>query len=652
MTAPTNTNHGWWVHRSICSVKIGGIKMKKVWIMDIESDKFSAEDKKPINFRFATLVSESDRLLLKSKEEFEETILKLCKRNNGKNETGLIYAHNLMFDFTFCLNFLLQNGFCIKTIENGGKLISVKVFKERRKIRKDKYGNLLEKTETDTYLEFRDSYSLFQCSLKKLGQAVGLEKIEHDKNFSDEPSESDIEYCFRDCDIVLLGLKMLSKWYSEIMKEDYEIEDLPPTTASLAFHAFKKFNSVWNSDKEKYECSWILHDEDLNNLFLKQFYFGGRVELFKSELVENVHYYDINSLYPSVMISNVFHLPPYHIKLFEQNDLENQKTIGFFAIVNETNENIPLIPQHFNSGLYFPAMIKKCFIFKEEYDYLISRNVPVQLIKTLISDFKPMSPFDYLRQFYELKQKKDSLSYFYKIVLNSTYGRFGIDQMKEDFVLKPISEVKITDTGIEPINDEIAKVRKEKEMRFERNVVIASKITALARLELTKWIHKLTESNIQVYYCDTDSIVCEENSILPCDDKKLGCFKKEHSFAWFAGIGNKEYCAKIKNDNYIVKLKGVSNATLQSLFEFHENGVCQANVSKIRTMINSGILEQPFNIVMLKKNRTVYHKRNLQENKPISNFDSLQQIESVNIPIIAKTIEEIKKRVEENGTRN
>lgn len=627
--------------------------MKKVWIMDIESDKFEAVDSKPINFRFACLVSESERFLLKSKAEFENKILSLCKRNNGKNETAVIYAHNLMFDFTFCLHFLLQNGYYIKTIENGGKLISVKVFKEKQKIRKDKYGNPIEKTETDTYLELRDSYSLFQCSLKKLGQAVGLEKIEHDKEWSETLSEQDIEYCFRDCDIVLKGLQMLAKWYSEIMNENYEIKDLPPTTASLAFHAFKKFNSVWNPSKEKYECPWILNDEETNNLFLQNFYFGGRVELFKSELVENVHYYDINSLYPSVMINNMFHVPPYRIKLFEKSDLENSKAVGFFAIVNETNESVPLVPQHHNSGLYFPATIKKSFIFKEEYEYLKSRNVSVELIKTMVSDFKPMKPFEYLRQFYEMKQRKDSLSYFYKIVLNSTYGRFGIDQMKEDFVLKPISEVNITDTGVEPINDDLAKVCKQKEMRFERNVVIASKITALARLELTKWIHKLTESNIQVYYCDTDSIVCQENDILPFDDKKLGCFKKEHSFEWFAGIGNKEYCAKLLDSSkYIVKLKGVSNANLQSIFNFHENGVCQANVSKIRTMINSGVLEQPFNIVTLKKSRSVYHKRNLQENTPIKNFVDLQQLEAINIPIVAKTIEQIKKKVETDGARD
>ncbi len=544
----------------------------------------------------------------------------------------------------------LQNGFVVRPIENGGKLISVKIGKYRIKKRKDR-----EEKEFNTYLQFRDSYALFQTSLKKLGSFVGLEKIEHDKEWGLELTEKDIEYCKRDCEIVFRALSKVHDFYEKIMNESIEMDKLPPTTASFAFRVFKKMNSIWSPTSEKYVCPWLCDNEYLNNFMLQNFYFGGRVELFKSEIIDNAFYYDINSLYPSVMINNTFHLPPYEIRQFQKEDLDDPKTVGFFAFVDERNENIPLLPEHFNQGLYFPAKIKKTFIFKEEYEYLKSRNIKIEIKQTMLSACKPSNPFGYLNEFYKMKNKKDSMSYFYKIILNSTYGRFGIDNEKEVCEIMHENLCSLKEEGVFPLENELegyCKKVEKKEIMFQRNLILACKITALARLELTKWLHTLTESGIQVYYCDTDSIVCQENDILPIG-KELGQFKKEHEFTWFCGLGNKEYLARIKDSNdYLVKLKGVHNANLQSLFEYHADGVSQLNVSKLKSMINKGYLDEPFNIVMIKKSRTFYHKRNLATLKPISSFKELKITELENAVIVAKAIEEIKKKVEKENEKN
>jgi len=619
---------------------------KTILIMDIESDKFVAEDKKPINFRFAVFFNSNFEKLITNRDDFDKFIVSLCKRNNGKNKNYIVFAHNLMFDFSFCIRPLLEAGYILKPIENGGKLISVKVGKEKRKIRKSKKGVPREVLEFDTYLEFRDSFALFQTSLKNLGQFVGLEKIEHDKDFKEELTAADIEYCRRDCEIVFQALTKMHDFYETIMHESVDMSKLPPTTASFAFRVFLKKNSIYSSDEEKDICPWINTDEGLNEMFLKEYYFGGRVELFKSELIHNVNYYDINSLYPSVMVKYNFHMPPYSIVDFSVHDLESEFTVGYFAEIDERNEVIPLIPIHFNEGLYFPASIKQGFIFKEEYDYLKSRGVSIKISNTLVSKYPPSNPFGYLKEFYEMKKKKDTMSYFYKILLNATYGRFGIDNEKEVIRIKKIeSDTDLLNENAFPIDnedglDEWVKIIETKDLQFKRNVVLAAKITALARLELSKYLHLLNDNGIQIYYCDTDSIVCENNDILPLG-KELGQFKKEHVCNVFCGLGNKEYVLKTDEGQWVVKLKGVHNADLQSVFDYHSDGVSQLNVSKLRTILNSGQLNTPHNIVVLKKSRSTYHKRYLSSFRPINDISKLKEVELENAVIIAETMEKL-----------
>lgn len=626
------------------------MKMQKtVWAFDIESDKFENVHEKSINFRFAVFKSENETKICKTKKEFEDFLLFLTKQGHAKNKKNVLYAHNLMFDFSFCIKFYLEQGFVIKPLENNGKLISVKIGKYRLKKVKNSDGTKTEKKTFESCIEFRDSFVLFQCSLKKLGQFVGLEKIEHDKNFSNEPSDEDIEYCIRDCEIVLLALKKMAEFHGSIFGTETKIEELPPTTASFAFKVFKHKNSIYDTKREKLVCPWILDNDFYNNLFLEQFYFGGRVELFKSEFVENVSYYDINSLYPYVMVSFNFHAPPYRIELFNESDLHDNRVVGFFAEIDERNESVPLVPCHHEKGLYFPAMVKKSFIFKEEYDYLKSRNVPIKIEKTLFSFNNPCNPFQYLMEFYELKNKKDSMSYFYKILMNSTYGRFGIDNEKEDITIKRIEDTDLLKENAEPLENELegyVKIHNSKLIMFERNTLIASKITAMARLELTKWIHKLLENNVPVYYCDTDSIVTTENDILPIGTR-LGQFKKEHECHWFCGLGNKEYIMKTNENEIIVKLKGVNKAQFSDFIDYYsDKGVEQINVSKFRTMMKKGWGANPRDLVMQKKNRTTYHKRDLLNNAPIRSFSDLEKIELRNFKIVNKMLKKIKKVLE------
>lgn len=619
----------------------------KIIVFDCETERFEENNGKPIEFRFACFYDGQTYKIIKGREAFDKYIQELAL---GK-ENVILIAHNLMFDFSYCILPLLKAGLIIKPVENGGKLLFAKAGKEvKRKIKK-KDGTEEIRDGFESWIEFRDSFALFQCSLKELGKSVGLDKIEHNKQWKEELSEADIEYCKRDCEIVYLALQKFKDFLSNELHEQVEMQDIPPTTASCSWKLFKFHNTRIRISKktgrEEKVCDYILKNEPINDMFLKKFYSGGRVELFNMELAKHVSYNDINSLYPFVMITNGFHKPPYFIKDYaEKLDENNPKTIGFFALIDESKEQYPLIPIHYESGLYFPACKKQTFIFIEEYEYLKKRGIPMELKATLYASSKPEKVFSYLERFYEMKKKKDSLSYFYKILMNATYGRFGIDLEKDNIRIIPIEQADLTQPEIEIIdlNLPYVKFHKKEEIRFERNLVIACKITALARLEITKAIHKLTENGIKVYYCDTDSIVCEKNDILDYG-KELGQFKEEHVFEWFQALGNKEYIARINESDYLLKLKGVHTDNLQALFDYHSDGVKQLNVSKIKTMIRNGWLDLPRNMLLIKKSQTTYHKREILKDystKPLKGFSELKKIEEENGKRLAERIQTLK----------
>lgn len=124
---------------------------------------------------------------------------------------------------------------------------------------------------------FLDVFNIWPMSVKMLGKAFGLEKIET------EDMAHDKEYVFRDVEIIRLAMLFVWEYCREI-----GLEKCPNTLGSLCVAIWKEWGGT--------NC----HDStDL----CREGLFGGRVELFKRENdSRHICWTDINSLYPSVML--------------------------------------------------------------------------------------------------------------------------------------------------------------------------------------------------------------------------------------------------------------------------------------------------------------------------------------------------------------
>ena len=115
-------------------------------------------------------------------------------------------------------------------------------------------------------------------------------------------------------------------------------------------------------------------------------------------------------------------------------------------------------------------------------------------------------------------------------------------------------------------------------------IIIPLIINARARLYLFKLIHQLQNSNINVYYCDTDSIVVD--SPLPDNlvGNDIGQFKLEHTVSKGYFISGKLY--KLFNIDGSIKTvnKGIGSKLSTMDFINLYKGIVVTN-SSIRTLI-------------------------------------------------------------------
>ena len=231
-----------------------------------------------------------------------------------------------------------------------------------------------------------------------------------------------IKYCIQDC-ITL---------YQIINKFNYKIFELfrldihkYPTISSLAFAIYRS-----NFYKDEYRIS-LIHGEIYD--FIKKSYLGGRVDVFKPfpKTNEKVKGYDVNSLYPTAM--KEYPMPIGNPIYFEGDIFKiDPNAFGFFEVKVITPNNLyvsilqtklkinnvvkTVVPLGTWTGVYFSEEIKnamkygyqfdKCYIFKEYVTFL-----------------------------YELKSNSINNSPGYiicKLLLNSLYGRFGMNPIMEN----------------------------------------------------------------------------------------------------------------------------------------------------------------------------------------------------------------------------
>ena len=217
----------------------------------------------------------------------------------------IIMAHNLDFDFLVLngLNELEDRRWYANNIILSGQVDIWNFHQFKYKPQSKAWVNYVlrykkEPSPIKTLL-FLDLMNYFKMSLKKLGESMGVEKLDID--FDKCSDEELLTYCTRDVEIMA---QAWLKWTAFLKDNDLGCwgKTLPSQALSTFRHKFMKHEIYIHSHEP------ALHLE-------RQSYCGGRTECFQIGKFNHGPYYlvDVNSLYPSVMYKKPY---PTRIKTY------------------------------------------------------------------------------------------------------------------------------------------------------------------------------------------------------------------------------------------------------------------------------------------------------------------------------------------------
>jgi hypothetical protein len=330
--------------------------------------------------------------------------------------------------------------------------------------------------------KLRDSYRLLPGSLRALTKAFGVEHQKGEIDFEGiEYNRTLIEYNELDC----IGLhEVLAIFFEQtgVFSETFA------TNALKVFRKdFLKFD-LWKPHKAVEE-------------FVRRSYHGGRVEVFK-RTGEEVYAYDVNSMYPFVM------LQPVPIRFYAESRKLHDKRYGFCeATIRWPGVYVPNLPLRYASNgkpldkLYFPVgEYRGIWTTPELIEAEKKGCTIIKIHKILYFDTEKIFE-GYVRKIYALKQRSgEPQRTIAKFLLNSLYGKFGQHPTKKAYCTlddAPEGAIPILTPDGKPTP--FAYFERESEAAYILPHISAS-ITSAARLQL------LSQLNESSYYCDTDSV--------------------------------------------------------------------------------------------------------------------------------------------------
>jgi hypothetical protein len=504
--------------------------LDKIIVIDVETAGLSA---RPESFVFGCAYGRKVKRVFTKVSEMRNWLT--SRQNRGK----VIFAHNAEYDYTTIYGNILKN------------LDSRSIFVGSTFIIAEKDG-----------VKFFNSLAVLKTSVEELGKNLGLKKLElHDKFKTESDAKKirvtkkDIEYCFRDCEIVF---QFLETMYRKTQK-------IKPTIASCAMEIFSK----------QYLQREVYIDE-LNEEF-RQSYYGGRVECFKMGKVKG-YKYDVRSLYPFVCTKMVF--PDFeNLKYKKRIELTRFKTIlkdfeGCAEVLIQFNHDfLGCLPYRTGKETIFP--VGK---FRGKYNFNELRNAvkhgaKILQVKEIV--YGERISFDslaqYMTDFYELKDTtKGAEKLINKFLLNALTGKFAEKTHSEMIYFENFEEFANVQHKYEHLNHDLKYFSKDRNDFFlsvEKNYVrknwliptISSYITSEARVHMFKFYYKYKDS---LLYTDTDSLVTSKAINKNDVGIGIGTLKKEDDTVTEIK-GNKYYHSKI-GEKEIIYLKGVPKNNFQS----------------------------------------------------------------------------------------
>jgi len=443
------------------------------------------------------------------------------------------YAHNGgNFDAVFALSSIISLW----------PFLSVEIIPSQSSILLMKVRN---KDSNNTW-EFRDSARTLPDSLENLGQCFlgkgKVQDIDYEKLHLDPRR---YEYLKNDC---VLLYDVLSKYFTLLYDKLGGTAGISAASTALATY------------RTSYQPRSLPEISEHATTLARCGYYGGRCEPFQREFKANqsakvLHCYDVNSMYPWAMRQ------PQPIEEIDVDGLHLDLAGFIDCTVSVSPCLVPILPCRTKNRLLFPTGTWRGTFSTVELRLAIEHKQAVILSVHASAYFRTADIFsDYVDTLYKFRDKSShdwelSLDRMAKIALNSLYGKFGSQEVRETIHIRPTYN-DMVDKQMQqmpsPLGVDCYIERTTKHSAYMLPQISAW-ITALGRCRLAEGLLKLDRD---AFYCDTDSIYTTREMDT---GSNLGEWKDEYSkdpidYAYF--LSPKVYVLKHISGHVTNKAKG------------------------------------------------------------------------------------------------
>jgi len=229
--------------------------------------------------------------------------------------------------------------------------------------------------------------------------------------------------------------------------------------------------------------------------------------------------------------------------------------------------DVPVFPLRVKEKTFYPVGEFDCYLTTPEILFALRWGKVLRVYSLALYEGKDIFS-GYVRYFYSRRMKSkeegdNTQQYFFKLMLNSLYGKFG----QKSVGWEKIGECNPSEEGYEKVYDVLTGKRylirrhngiieqtKDSEESFNSFPAIAAHVTAYARMYLFSMMERAGLEN--VFYTDTDSLITNQmgyqNLKNVIDPKELGKLKIEGISKHLEIYGPKDYVFGDK-----VRMKGI-----------------------------------------------------------------------------------------------
>ena len=491
-----------------------------------------------------------------------ESFFELCKQYKNPR----IYFHNLKFDGSFLLYYLLENGY--KFIREDEKPRS-KTFQTIISDLGAFYQIIVYDKVFDTRTEkitFIDSLKIINMKVKDIAKTFNLpiSKLEIDYNEFRERdhqlTEEESEYIKNDVKIVALALAQL---FSEKL-----------TKSTAAANALGYYRQITGKDRFEHYFPTLTSFEDSQ---IRPAYKGGFTylnKIHKDKTLENVYILDVNSLYPSVMR---YELMPYGKPVYFEGQYKSNKLYPLYiqtiyCSFKIKKNKIPTIQikeknLFFTSNEYIEDSEGEKFlltltnidleIFLDHYEVEDLEYLDGYMFRGIYGLFDNYIDYWTERKIQAGKEGNKGKRQIAKLQLNSLYGKFAKStRMRSKYP-------KLGLDGL--IHYELGEAKEEDGIY----VPVAAFITSYARRKTIQTSQAIKDYSINKYgkdmyiYSDTDSI----HTQLPIEECKKFCQIDDYKLGFWAHEGTAQKGKFVRQKCYIEEIDGKIKITCAGLPE-------------------------------------------------------------------------------------